>query len=172
MLKKYLISIGIIVCSVNLKAQDITPTDLFQVYKYWQMDVVGWDKNTYDYIQTIDKQWGLRLPPQKDDKGLTLLLGYFKDKKWYEDEECRIMLSYDNTLRSPKCVLYRFINQDTWLSYQRQMDIMSAQSLITQPNQGGIQSVYRVNDINIFLTDFPPGINGTDRTYQVMLVHQ
>lgn len=158
--------------SIYARAQEILPTELFQIYKYWQMDVSGFDKNTYDYVQTIDKQWGLRIPPQKDENGITLLFGYFKDKAWYKDEEYRMMLTYDKKSRSPKGILYSFTNIDTWLNYKKQMEVMNAESLATQPSQGGIQSTYRVNDIIIYLTDFPPGIQGPNRTYQALLTTQ
>jgi len=37
---------------------------------------------------------------------------------------------------------------------------------------GGHQVIYKVNDIVIFLKEFPPGINGDDRIYQVQMGHE
>jgi hypothetical protein len=153
-------------------AQEILPNELFQVYKFWMMDIKGFDKNTYDYIQTVDKQWELRIPPQRNDNGVELLMGYYKDKVWYKDEECKLMLTLDRSMKSPKGIMYQFTEFDTWQRFKRQMQIMNATSLLTKENQGGMMSVFEVNDILIYLTEFPPGINGVDRVYQVLVTQK
>jgi hypothetical protein len=167
--RNFIFVLLLLLSAVTLKAQSIKPTDLFQIYKYWQMDVKGYDKNTYDYIKTIDAHWGLRLDPQIDANGLMLLMGYYKDNAWYNDEECRIMLSFDKTQRSPKSVMYVFADSETWTIYNAQMITMNAVKILSQQIQGGQQSVFQINGIVIYLTDYPPGINGKDRTYQVLI---
>lgn len=150
------------------QAQEILPTELFQIFKFWTMDIANFDKNTYDYIQTIDKQWELRIPPQRNENGVDLLMGYHDDKVWYKDNELKIILSYDKKLKGSKSVLYQFTDRNIWLRYNRQMEVMNATSLLSKSVQGGQQEVFEVSGITIYLTEFLPGINGVERSYQVI----
>ena len=158
------------VISVCAKAQDFLPTELFQIFKFWQMDVKDYDRNTWDYIQTVDKQWQLRMIPQKTDHSFQLFLGYYKDKVWYKDEEYGLMLDYDAKEKVPKSVTYQFTDYDSWKRYNRQMALMDAKSLQTINQNGGTTHTFQINDLVVHLSEFPPGINGVDRVYQVMIV--
>lgn len=155
--------------SIHATAQEILPTELLQIYKYWQMNVAGFDKNTYDYIQTVDKQWQLRMEPKKSEYGLDLIFGYHKDQVWYKDDECRLMLSYDRRDKSQKGIMYQFTDTDNWQRYNRQMLLMDAEKVGSGPNQGGQQTIYTVNDIAFSLCEYPPGVNGDDRCFSVSI---
>lgn len=52
------------------------------------------------------------------------------------------------------------------------MVLMEAVSLQTTHFNGGTQYTYEVNDIGIVLSEFPPGINGPNRVYQVLLMNK
>jgi hypothetical protein len=146
------------------------PTELFQVWKYWHMDAVDYDKSTYEYLQTIDKQWQIRLPPQKDASGYMLVLGYRKDNAWYKDEEYTIMLTNDLKAKSSRALVYQFTDADNWKRYNRQMQLMEAVPLMTTHVDGGTQNYHTINDITVVLKEFPPGINAAVRTYQVCIM--
>jgi hypothetical protein len=133
------------------------------------MDVTGYDKNTYDYIQTLDKQWQLRATPEKTEHGLMLTFGYYKDKVWYKDEEYHLMLDNDKNEKVPKSLMFQFTDYDSWKRYNRQMALMDAVSLQTIKQNGGVTQTFEINDIIVHLSEFPPGINGPDRVYQVMI---
>jgi hypothetical protein len=154
-----------------LKAQYISPTDLLQMHRYWQAKDPEFNKNTYKYLATVDKRWVPQAAPTINDKGYTMVLGYAKeDKKWFQPGECLMMFTIDRgTLK--KSILYQFTEQDTWLEYKKQMELMNAVRLGGGPNEGGQQTIYQVNDIVFILIEFPPGVVGIDRTYQVTLMH-
>lgn len=170
MQKKIIIIIVLVLCSINLKAQQISPTDLFQYFKYWRMNDPHYDKNTYDYIQTVDKDWQLRIPPMKSDTSFTILFEYYKDKQWVNGDECKLMFDY-NKINTHKSLMYEFTDRSLWENYNQQMRLMNAISLATFKINGGNEMVWSVNDITIHITDFPPGINGIDATYEVMITN-
>jgi len=65
-----------------VKAQEISPTDLFQIYKVWQMNDPNYYKYTYQYLMTVDKHWTVAYPPIEKD-GLMLVFGFKLDSaKW------------------------------------------------------------------------------------------
>ncbi|MDB5117005.1 MAG: hypothetical protein JWQ79_2497 [Mucilaginibacter sp.] len=97
---------------------------------------------------------------------------YAKDNTWYKDGECKLLLSYDPAIPAPKLVVYSFTDIETWQKYNKQMELMNAIKIAHGPVDGGYQMIYKVNDIVIFLLEFPPGVNGVDRVYQVNLGHE
>ena len=171
MFKTTSILLSLLICSTIAKAQKISPTDLLQIYKYWNMEGSDYGNSTVTYIHSIDENWKIRVPPQKDDHSLSLLFGYLKNNSWVHDKECNIMLSFDRSQSYSKQILYIFNDPETWTNYNDQMVSMNAISIATHVANGGKTSYYQVMDIEINLTEFPPGINGPDKTYQVQIYH-
>lgn len=171
MLHKYTLALFFCLITMLGYAQHVAPKDLIQMHKLWQMNDPHCDKNTYDYLMTVDKNWALQTKPTLDKAGFTMLLGYSKDgKSWYQPEECHIMVSLEVGQPNKKSILYGFTEVDTWNEYNKQMLLMNADKLGSGPSQGGVQTIYTVNDIAFILTDFPPGVMGTDRCYQVSVM--
>jgi hypothetical protein len=167
-MKKTLTTLTLFFLCTCCYAQEILPTELFQVFKFWTMDIANFDKNTYDYIQTVDKQWELRVDPEPTENGINLYMGYQVNKAWYKDNECKIMLTYNKSMKNPKAVLYQFTEAENWNRYNRQMQVMEAVGLMNKTVQGGTMRVYEAGNILIYLTEFLPGINGVERSYQVI----
>lgn len=166
----YSTTLALMFCFGVASAQEIAPTDLFQIYKLWQANDPQFAKNTYDFIGAMDKHWSLRAPLTKDDTGLSMYFGfYYGNNSWYKDNECNLMISFDRRQKTPKTIMYIFPDSSTWDRYIKQMELMEAVKLGDKPINGGKSSAYKVNDIGILLIEFPPGINGIDRTYEVQL---
>ncbi|WP_309332940.1 hypothetical protein [Mucilaginibacter sp.] len=165
--------------SVNLKAQetpqDISPTVLLQVYKYWQGDDEQFWKYTVKYLMTDDNHWYPLAEPHIFDGTLMIFMGYMliplDHDSWYKNKEYHLDLLWDKNQNS-KLVSYNFTSQDTWNKYNAQMELMNAVKLGDRPFQGGNSTFYAVNDINFMLVEFPPGINGDDKTYRVQISRQ
>jgi len=154
------------------RSQEIAPTDLFKIYKTWQMDDPNYYKYTYQYLMTIDKHWMVAIPPDEKD-GLLLVFCYKPDSiKIYKPHEYELTWINDKTRAIPKGILYSFTNATLWNSYNQQMEEMNAKRVTEGSYEGGHQVIYKVNDIVIFLRDFPPGINGDDRVYQIQMGHE
>ena len=82
MKKIYFIILAMMFYSGIVKAQEISPTDLFQIYKVWQMNDPNYYKYTYQYLMTVDKHWTVAYPPIEKD-GLMLVFGFKLDSaKW------------------------------------------------------------------------------------------
>ncbi len=136
------------------------------------MDDPIYYKYAYQFVMTVDKHRTLAYPPIKKD-GMTLIFGYKVDiDNWYKAHEYELSLINDKTSPVPKIVLYSFTDLKLWNLYNEQMEIMNAKRITEGTSNGGHQTIYKVNDIVIFLRDFPPGINGEDRVYQVQLGHE
>jgi len=165
----------LIVClliSANTKAQNIAPTNLFEVYKTWQMDDPNYYKYAYQYLMTVDKHWTVAIPPDEKN-GLSLVFCYKLDStNIYKPHEYELDWMNDKTRPIPKGILYSFTDISLWNSYNQQMEQMNATKVTEGTYEGGHQVIYKVNDIVIFLRDFPPGINGDDRVYQVQMGHE
>ncbi|HEY4324382.1 MAG TPA: hypothetical protein VGN20_10365 [Mucilaginibacter sp.] len=170
MIKYYLTTSLLLLPFIALKAQYISPTDLLQMHKLWQINDPHCDRNTYEYLLTVDKNWVPTGKPTNDEKGYTSIIGYSKDRKtWYQPNECQIMLSLDRGTMK-KAMAYTFTETETWKQYNQQMIIMNATQLGSGPSNGGKQTIYQINDIVFILAEFPPGVNGNDRSYQVLLL--
>ena len=181
MLKMKLLILGLLMISASLKAQnntndnskpqDLSPSNLLQVYKTWQMDVPNYYKLAYFQLRQIDNHWSLLIEPQKDN-GLMLLFGYqlvpSDNASWYKNKEYTLMLAFDST-KNAKAVLYMFTDPQTLMRYRKQMELMKAVELGSRPYQAGKSTAYQINDISVLLIEFPPGINGTEATYEVQL---
>ena len=170
MTRTFLTLIIIAVC-LKVQAQYISPTDLLQMNKLWQINDPHCDRDTYQYLITIDPNWIPRSKPTIDEKGYMSIIGYTKDhKSWYLAFEDQIVLSIERgTLK--KTIRYSFTEIDTWNKYNSQMVLMNAVKLGSGPANGGAQTIYTVNDLVFSLIEYPPGINGADRTYQVSILH-
>ena len=172
MKKIYFIILAMMFYSGIVKAQEISPTDLFQIYKVWQMNDPNYYKYTYQYLMTVDKHWTVAYPPIEKD-GLMLVFGFKLDSaKWYKPHEYELSLVNDHTRPVPKEVIYSFTDITLWNIYNHQMELMNAKRITEGSVDGGHQVIYKVNDIVIFLKEFPPGINGDDRIYQVQMGHE
>ena len=160
----------IVAVSLTAKAQYISPTDLLHMNALWQINDPHCDKNTYDYLMTVDSSWIPRSKPTIDDKGYMSIIGYTKDhKNWYLPTEEMITLAIERgTVK--KSLSYRFTDPNTWAKYNKQMMDMNATKLGSAPSNGGQQTIYQVNDIGFVLTEYPPGIKGDDRTFEVTLL--
>lgn len=167
MRRKYFILLALCFTITSLKAQQISPSDLIQLFKYWQINDRHADKNVFDYLQTLDKNWLLRAKPKVDQNGFVAYYGYTQDQKtWYLPDEYKIMVSQLSPTYN-KTILYTFASPNTWEDYKKQMDKMGASKVGSGPSGGGQQTMYVINDWVFALVEFPPGINGPDRTYQV-----
>src|SRR4051812_42043393 len=105
-MRKLLICCLLLVSSRYTYAQQITPNELYQILRFWRMDSPNFIAQTYEYVQTVDRAWQLRLDPQKENGGVMILMGYGKDKVWYKDEQHRLLLSYDPNTSSSKGLVY------------------------------------------------------------------
>ncbi|MCJ8210813.1 hypothetical protein MUY27_13935 [Mucilaginibacter sp. RS28] len=171
MLNKYGLLLLLCLATRISFSQNISPTDLIQLHKAWQMNDPHADKLVYDYLMSVDKNWRLRERPTIDEKGFTAIYGYTKDQRqWYKPEECILMVSLDVGPPASKGILYGFTDPDTWNQYKKQMITMEATKLGAGSANGGQQTTYTINDIAFTLTEFPPGINGPDRCYQVSIL--
>lgn len=170
MRKAALILLLVLIGPAYTYAQELLPTELFQVWKYWNMNTLDYDRNTYEYLQTVDKHWQLKMPPHKDANEFRLLLGYYRDTAWYKDDEYNLFLYYDRNSKSPKSVTYQFSNAETWKLFGRQMELMGADKVYATQSGGGVQTFYGVNDLSITLREYPPGINAAVRIYQVSIM--
>jgi len=159
-----------VVC-LKVHAQYIAPTDLLQMNKLWQDNDPHCDRNTYSYLTTVDPNWIPRSKPTIDEKGYISIIGYTRDhKNWYLPFEDQLTLTVAPGT-TKKAILYSFTEIDTWNKYNSQMVLMNAVKVGSGPLQGGLQTIYTVNDIAFILTEYPPGINGADRVYQVTVTH-
>jgi hypothetical protein len=155
------------------KSQNISPTELLQLNKNWQMNDPDCGKYTHQYLKSIDAKWAMQGPPQrdKDNRGMTIMWCYSKDgKTWFHPAECNILASLDYGTPDKKSILYTFTDVETWTLYNKQMEIMNAIKLGNGASDGGYQTTYKVNDIAFILTEFPPGINGVERSYRVAIL--
>ena len=169
-MRKLLICTLLLISSSVTYAQQIPPNELFQILRFWRMEAPGSAKQTYEYIQTVDKSWQPRLDPQRDNGGLVLLFGYAKDKVWYKDEQHRLMLIYDPNVAAPKVLIYTFTDLESWKRYNQQLQLMEARLIKTLQADGGTQTHYKVSDIYITMEEFPPGMNGVERQYRIRLM--
>ncbi|WDF54891.1 hypothetical protein [Mucilaginibacter sp. KACC 22063] len=171
MLNRYIATIAFCILTTTSFSQHISPTDLLQLHRYWQMNDPRADKSVYDYLMTVDNGWRLRERPILNEKGFTAIYGYSRDhKEWYKPEECNLTVALDVGPPYVKAILYGFTDPDTWNEYKKQMQLMEATKLGTRSANGGQQTTYTINDIAFTLTEFPPGINGADRCYQVSIM--
>jgi|GEM_PF-5581508 len=134
MRRRYFILLALCFTITNLKAQQISPNDLIQLFKYWQVNDPHADKNVFDYLQLVDKNWLLRAQPTLDQNGFRAYYGYTKDHKtWYLPEEYKIMVSLMSRSYK-KSILYTFASPDTWEDYKLQMDKMGASKVGSGPS--------------------------------------
>ena len=183
MFKCNLIILTIALFSSTLKAQgsnttalsqprDLSPTELFQVYKYWQMDDPEFYKYTFNYLMTVDNHWYPLFEPIRDDKEFLMELGYMlipqDHNSWYKNKEYFLAFIWDKTANT-KTTKYRFTDRETWNKFANQMIVMNAAKQPSRPFEGGNSTVYFVNDISFMLIEYPPGINGDDATFEVQL---
>jgi hypothetical protein len=152
------------------KGQTISPTDLMQMNRLWQANVPHCDRTTVQYLLSVDSNWKPRGKPTVDESGYMLLLGYSRDHKdWYNPTEVQVTLSFERgTLK--KSLIYGFTDETKWNAYLAQMVKMGATKLGSGPSQGGQQTMFQINDLVFILIEFPPGTNGTDKSYQVCLM--
>jgi hypothetical protein len=170
MIKTFL-TLMIISACLSVHAQYIAPADLLQMNKLWQDNDPHCDRNAYQYLMTVDTNWVPRSKPTVDAKGYISIIGYTRNhKSWYLPFEDQLTLTIaPGTLK--KALIYSFTEIDTWNKYNSQMVLMNAVKVGSGPSQGGLQSIYTVNDVGFILVEYPPGINGSDRTYQVTILH-
>jgi hypothetical protein len=172
MQKKILIIVVLVLSSISLKAQQISPTDLFDIYKVWETNDPIYYKYAYQDVKTVDKRWTLAYAPDEKN-GMVLIFGFKLDStKWYKPAECELSLVNDHTRPIPKGINYAFTDIATWNMYNHQMVAMNAKRIADGSVGGGHQVIYQLNDLVIFLKEFPPGINGDDRIYEVQLGHE
>lgn len=170
MIYRYIIIAVLCVTANYVHAQVINPTELLQVYKNAVLKEPKFGLSAYHYIRTLDDRWNLQGKPDEDSQGVTVHYSFSKDQKaWYQPEVYHIMIVQQYGPPEQRTVLYRFKELATWISYNQQMTLMNAAKQDTRASQGGQQTIYTVNDIAIILTDFPPGINGAEETYQVSI---
>lgn len=169
-MKKLLICCLLLVSSRYTHAQQISPNELFQLFRFWRMNSPAYASQTYDYLQTVDKAWQPRMEPMKENGGLTLLFAYAKDKVWYKDEQHRLFMMYDPNKSPSKCIFYTFTDLESWKIYNQQLQQMNARLVKTVQEDGGTETFYQVSDIMIGMDEFPPGMNGAERQYRVSLI--
>ena len=169
-MKKVLLCCLLLIGSRYTYAQQIPPNELYQILRFWRMDSPNFVTQTYEYIQTIDRAWQLRLEPQKENGGLMILLGYGKDKVWYKDEQHRLLLSFEPNASASKGLIYTFTDLESWKLYNQRLQSMEPRLVKTTKLDGGTQTQYRVSDIYISMDEFPPGMSGVERQYRITLM--
>lgn len=165
---KHILIIAFTLLTTPVTAQYIAPSDLVKINTYWQMNDPDIVKNVYTYLTSVDNKWKLLVKPSSDANGYTAIFGYSKDGKgWYIPDECHLTIMSNG---GQKVIFYMFTDADTYNIYTKQMALMEATKVGSGPNNGGSQTIYKVNDIVFTLAEFPPGINGTDRVYQISIL--
>lgn len=162
----------IFLLSTKSKAQEITPTDLIQIFKFWRMDVKDFDRNTNDCLKLIDKKWIAPQPPDTTGGEFSVAWLYFKEPK-------EIPLEYgvmgsvskkNSNNTSNKMLAYSFKGKKLWKEYIKQMQLLGAVHYNVSKKGDGITNWYETNSMKFMLTEFPPGINGKEATYSVSIV--
>ncbi|HWZ34520.1 MAG TPA: hypothetical protein VNW51_00090 [Mucilaginibacter sp.] len=152
-------------------AQQIKPYDLIQLYKYSQLKEDQYGKGVYQYLSTVDTGWKLTLKPILTDTNAIVDYCYTKTgHSWYMPETYHLMVTRTYGPPVQNGVIYGFKELDLWTSYIGQMNLMNATKIGTIVQGGGTRTFYTVNDIAFMLIDFPPGVQGPERTYQVTIM--
>lgn len=156
--------------STLVNAQHISPTDLMQMNRLWQVNDPHCDRTTIQYLLSVDSNWRPHGKPTVDASGYMLVMGYSRDhKSWFNPMEVQITLSVERgTLK--KTIVYGFTDDATWDAYLAQMMKMGAEKLGSGTSDGGKQTMFQINDLVFILKEFPPGANGTDKSYQVWIM--
>ena len=156
--------------STVASAQHISPTDLMQMNRLWQINDPHCDRTTIQYLLSVDSNWRPHGKPTVDASGYMLTMGYSRDhKSWFNPTEVQITLSVERGTLN-KAIIYGFIDATTWDSSLAHMVKMGAEKLGSNPSPGGKQTMFKINDLVFILTEFPPGTNGIDKSYQVLIM--
>jgi len=173
MLKKLLLSAIACLIIQSAIAQNIKPYDLIQLYKYSQVNESQYGKSIYQYLSTVDTGWKLTAKPIVDESSSTVDYAYTKTgKSWFEPESHHLMVTRTYGPPVLNSVIYIFKDIELWKAYSTQMVTMNATKLGITVQDGGTRTLYSLNGIGFILVDFPPGIQGPDRTFEVMIVTQ
>lgn len=168
----YALTLALGLLSIHSPAQQIKPTDFIQLYKYYQLNESKFGKSAFEYLQTVDTKWSIASNPTINEKGVTVDFAYSKDgKAWYQPEVYHLMFSHDYGPPSQRAIVYTFKESETWTLFNGQMVLMNAKKIGSSPNTGGSQTIYIVGNMVFTLAEFPPGINGDERSFQVTLMN-
>jgi hypothetical protein len=153
-------------------AQVIKPTELLKLYQYTLLKEPKFGLSAYQYLRSVDDRWNLGGKPLENTQGVTVLYNFSLDRQsWYQPDAYTILISQDYGPPESRIVKYRFKEQVTWDTYIQQMSQMGAVKISTRTISGGQETQYSVKDITFILGDFPPGIHGSDRTYEISIMH-
>lgn len=171
-MKKVTIIIAIIqLMTIRVIAQTIKPYDLLQLYKYSELKEDKYGLSAYRYLTSLDTGWRPTANPILTDKDATVSFAYTKNgKSWYKPESYHITISRTYSNPQSNGLVYKFTESELWNAYIYQMSIMNATTVGSNTRDGAKVTIYTVNGLAFAFSDFPPGLQGPDRTYQITIM--
>lgn len=157
--------------AIKANAQQIKPYDLIQIYKCSQVKEDKFGKSVYQYLNSVDTGWKLTTKPILTDNDATADYSYTKTgHSWYMPETYHLMVTRTYGPPLQHTVMYSFKELELWTSYLGQMTVMNAVKLGSVVQDGATRTMYTLNGIAFVMVDFPPGIQGPERTFQVSIM--
>jgi hypothetical protein len=170
MKRRFTLLVLLCIIAVTSNAQQIKPYDLIQLYKFFQLKEDKFSLSAYQYLHTVDTCWKPTANPIFTEKDATADFGYVKNGKYYMPETYHLMMTRTYGPPLQNAIVYSFKELDLWTSYLGQMTLMNATKLGSMVQDGGTRTIYTVNGIAFILVDFPPGVQGQERTFQVSIL--
>lgn len=166
-----LVLVAIFFFSTESNAQEITPTNLIQLFKFWRMDSKDFARNTNDCLQLIDKKWLVPQPPDTTNNNFSIAWLYFAKPNEIQLEYGLIGGVYQSKvgLAPSKVLVYNFKGKRLWNEYKKQMEQLGAVNYNTAKSGDGIGHFYAATSLKFILTENPPGINSKEVTYGITI---
>lgn len=174
-MKKLIITTAVL-CALSiapaaLKAQTITPYQLIQLYKLYNISSATYAVDAFEYLSTIDKHWIIINPNDRMQDGVLMQM-------WRLDNENIKQPSHQlvgavqlkaGTNSYSKMMHYEFVEPDVFQQYQKQMELMQATLLGEGNDGGGHKKTYQVNGLGFILITYPPGVLRQTASYVVTI---